>query len=137
MAKIVSYHKACAELLLRPSIHCIPSHNLQHCDKALASSIFGLQAHRFSRYLNNLLINCCDASDKLCPDDFWDVREVLVVQDTFHILQVGIAWRLNFNLLSLVILILEFMQPQPYQADIGLIRSFICQLIPKQFPKLA
>ena len=76
-------------------------------------------------------------TDKLHPDDFWDVREVLVVQDTFDILPVGIAWLLNSNLLSLVVLILEFLQLQPHWANASLVGFFDCQLIPKQFPELA
>ena len=60
-----------------------------------------------------------------------------MVQDTFDILPVGIAWLLSSNLLSLVVLILEFLQPQLHQADVSLVRSFVCQLILKQFPELA
>ena len=48
-------------------------------------------------------------TNELYSDDFWDVREALVMQDTFDILPVGIAWLLSSNLLSLVVLILEFL----------------------------
>ena len=50
-------------------------------------------------------------ANELRSDNFWDVREALVVQDTFDILPVSIAWLLSSNFPSLVVLILEFLQP--------------------------
>ena len=47
---IVSPYWACGKLLLRPDIHCMPLHSPQCCDKAMASCIFGLQAHMFFLY---------------------------------------------------------------------------------------
>ena len=64
--------------------------------------------------------------DELHSDDFRNVREVLVVQDTFDILSVGIAWLLSSNFLSLIVLILEFLQPQLHQANAGLVGSLVC-----------
>ena len=77
------------------------------------------------------------SADELRFDDFWDVQKALVVQDTFDILPVDIAWLLSLNLSSYIVLILEFLQSQPHQADAGLIRFFVHQLVPKQFPELA
>ena len=76
-------------------------------------------------------------TDEFCSDDFWDVREALVVQDIFDILPVGIAWLLSSNFPSLVVLILEFLQPQPHWADASLVGSFVCQLVLKRFLELA
>ena len=75
-------------------------------------------------------------ANELRSDDFWDVQEALVVQDTFDILLVGITWLLSSNLPSLVVLILKFLQPQLHWANADLIRSFICQFVPKRFSEL-
>ena len=63
---------------------------------------------------------------ELHMDDFWNIREALVMQDTFNILQLGIAWLLSSNSLSLVVFILEFLQPQPDRADASLVGSLVC-----------
>ena len=76
-------------------------------------------------------------ADKLCPNDFRNVQEALIVQDIFDILLVSIIWLLSSNLPSLVIFILEFLQLQLHQADAGLVESLACQLVLKRFPKLA
>ena len=77
------------------------------------------------------------STNKLCPDDFRDVGEALMVQHAVNVVPIDIAWLLSSNLPSLVVLILEFLQPQPHQADAGLVGSFVCQLVPKRFPELA
>ena len=70
-------------------------------------------------------------ANKLCPDDFRDVGEALIVQHTVNVVPVGIAWLLGSNLPSLVGLILEFLQPQLHWADAGLVGFFVRQLILK------
>ena len=50
-------------------------------------------------------------TNKLCPEDFRDVGEALMVQHAVDVVPVGIAWLLSSNLPSLVVLILEFLQP--------------------------
>ena len=76
-------------------------------------------------------------ANKLCLDNFRDVEEVLMGQYAVNVISVGIAWLLSSNLLSLIVLILEFLQPQPHRADAGLVGCFIRQIVPKQFLELA
>ena len=76
-------------------------------------------------------------TNKLCPDDLRDVGEALIVPYAVNVVLVGIAWLLSSNFPSLVLFILEFLQPQLHQADAGLVGFFVCQLVPKRFPELA
>ena len=50
--------------------------------------------------------------NKLCSDDFWDVREALILQDVVDIVLALLA-KLLFGpqLSSLLVFILEFLQP--------------------------
>ena len=50
-------------------------------------------------------------ANKLCPDNFQDIGEALIVQHAVDVISVGIAWLLSSNFPSLVVLILEFLQP--------------------------
>ena len=59
LARIISHHKACTGLLLRPGIHCIPLRSPQRHDRALASSISGKEILVFSRFQNGLLVGRC------------------------------------------------------------------------------
>ena len=75
-------------------------------------------------------------ANKLYPDDFRDIREALIMQHAINVVPVGTAWLLSSNLPSLVVLILEFLQPQLHQADAGLVKFFVRQLVLKRFPEL-
>ena len=72
-------------------------------------------------------------TNKLYLKDFRDVGEALMVQHAVNVVPVGIVWLLSSNLPSLVVLILEFLQPQPHQTDASLVGSFVCQLVSKRF----
>ena len=47
------------------------------------------------------------ATDKLYPDYFWDIKKILIVQDSFNV--VSIFEALNHDFLGLIVLILEFL----------------------------
>ena len=50
--------------------------------------------------------------DKFSLDDYWDVKEVLVVQDSVNIFLIVLAKLLiSFELPGLLVFLLEFLQP--------------------------
>ena len=62
------------------------------------------------------------SANKLCPDDFRDIREALVMQDPIDIVPAFCMPCLGF--LGLFIFSLQLLQPQFYATNASLIRSF-------------
>ena len=64
-------------------------------------------------------------ADELCPDDFRDIREALVVQDSVNVFPALLVELLiGLNYLGLVIFILKFLHPQAYTVNASFLRTF-------------
>ena len=75
--------------------------------------------------------------DKLCSNNFRDVEEALVMQDSVNIFSALLAELLiSPGFSGLLVFLLEFLQPQSHTTNVGNIKTFIWQLVLEQIPKL-
>ena len=72
-------------------------------------------------------------ANKLCPDDFRDIGEALVVQHIVNVIPA--SWVFRLGLTSLFVFGLELLQPQPHTTNIDNVKTFAQQLILEQVPK--
>ena len=63
-------------------------------------------------------------ANKLCLDDFRDVRKALVVQYAINVLSIVFTQLFFFELLGLLIFLLEFLQTQSHTANASLVETF-------------
>ena len=66
-------------------------------------------------------------ADELCPDNFRDIKEALIVQNSFNI--VPTYWMFGPSFPSLFIFVLQFLQPQSHATNNGYMMTFIWEFI--------
>ena len=62
-------------------------------------------------------------ANELYPDNFWDVKKALIVQDSINVIQT--CWVFSSGFPGLFVFILQFLQPQSHAIDIGCIKALI------------
>ena len=74
-------------------------------------------------------------ANQLCPDNFRDVEEILVVQHAIDV--VSAFWVFRPGLPGLLVFDLQLLQPQSHATNAGSIRTFIQQFALDLAPELS